>query len=134
MKKLGIYRLSNVGLDRVNYGGEAYSRSLQLELDEEAGTTRIIFECDDRPNWGEPNWCGFDPLPDGHSLLAIGHNWISNSRPYSSRLVELNKYQQVVWEVRFIDDTVGIYRADRIDGCATFHNLTYCPQLKHQLH
>ena len=122
------------GLDRVDYGGEAYSRAVQLELDESARTARIIFEYDDQPNWGEPNWGGFDPLPNGHSLLAIGHNWIANPRPYSSRLLELNKQQKVVWEARFVDKTAGIYRADRIDGCAIFNNLSYCPQLKHLQH
>lgn len=120
-----LFAVHDNGTERANYGGVNYSRGLQLELDQEAMTARIKFEYTE-PNWVEPIWSGYDVYPDGRSLVAIGHCWLCTSQKVAS-IIELDPAGQVLWRADMTNEKEHLYRAERIDGCDIFNNLTYCP-------
>ena len=113
------------GYDRDQYGGTAYSRALRLELDETHMTARIAFEYTE-PGWLEGIFGGFDWLPDGNYLLAIGHTSYQGSTGHNSSLVILSPAGKVLWRADFQTPQENIYRADHVDGCAVFANTRYC--------
>lgn len=122
------------GLYRAQHGGTAYSRALVLELDEDARTARIVTswrDVRDGEDWYSPAWGGLDLHPDGALDLALGHWWwLSPDAPFRSALARLVPDgaggADVAWRVEFDEPEIGLYRADRVDGCAAFGIEEYC--------
>lgn len=123
-----LFSAHDNGTERNLAGGTNYSRALQLKLDQQAMTATIQFEYTE-PSWVEPIWSGYDVLPDGRGLLAIGHCWLCTI-PKVAGLVELSAGAQPLWRADFKSEKEHIYRAQRIDGCELFSNRTYCPSGK----
>lgn len=120
-----LFAIHDNGVSREAYGGTAGSRALQLLVDEASMTAQIHLEYTE-PGWVEPIWGGYDIQPDGTSLLAIGHCWMSSENRVSS-LIELDPAAKVLWRADFPSEREDIYRSERIDGCEIFNNLAYCP-------
>ncbi len=116
------------GTDRLLVGGDAYTRALELEVDEDAGVVRIVSEYTEK-GWNEPFWGGHDVLSNGHRLIAMGHcGFCGLSDDFRSAVLELDGGNRPVWRLDFPEPAADlmIYRAQRIDGCAIFNNLDYC--------
>lgn len=113
------------GTERSAFGGTNKSRGLRLNVDQVNMTAQIAFEYTEA-NWVEPIWGGFDVLPTGNTLLALGHCWSCTSAKVAS-LVEIDPSATVVWRADFKTEREHVYRADRIDGCEIFNNREYCP-------
>ncbi len=120
------------GLLRREYGGAYnYSRALELELDEQAMTARITFEYDEADEgWLEEAWGGCDLLDNDNYFVAMGHCWGCNNDVHLSALVEVDPQGRQVSRLEWTNPQVALYRADRIDGCAIFNNVTYCPDVE----
>lgn len=115
------------GTGRSRYGGTDYSRALILKLNDTSRTAQIVSEYSE-PGWVEAVWGGYDLLPDGGSLLAMGHCWLCGPAiEHTSSLLELNERQEVVWRVDFSEPRAMLYRAEHIDSCDIFQNVTLCP-------
>ena len=111
----------------------AHSRIVEYELDFENETGELIWEWTEDA-WREPAWGGVDRLEGGNVLVAIGHcegASCDEVHPESrSRILEVDPdTDEVVWAYRYTDEDVGLYRAERIDGCDLFANARFCPQL-----
>lgn len=115
------------GTARSSYGGTNYSRGLHLKLDQTAMTATIAYEYKET-GWVEGYWGGFDVLDTGNNLIAMGH-FSSGSGTHYSALVETTPTGGVAWRADFKSEKDAIYRAERIDGCAIFNNVEYCPAL-----
>lgn len=109
--------------------GNWRSRALELELDEDARTARVVWEFTE-DGWYESIWGDVDRLADGHVLITRAH--CTRCQPNSdarTQLVEVDPAtDEVVWRLVFDDPEDAGYRAERIDGCAIFANEKYCPE------
>jgi hypothetical protein len=103
-----------------------HSRALELELDLEAHTAQIRWEYSE-PGWYEPMFGDVDRLPNGHVLLAQGHCvGCPGVQSRSSAIVEINPTtNEVVWRAD-LGEQHGMYRAERIAGCALFTATRWC--------
>ncbi len=109
--------------------GGAYSRVVIYTLDLAARTLQQVWDWTEE-DWLEPVWGDADLLEDGNVLVARGHCWDCSSADPDGRsaLIELEPQQDVpTWRLDFIGEFDGLYRAQRIDGCALFSNLRWCP-------
>jgi hypothetical protein len=107
--------------------GGSYSRALQLRVDEAARTLQIDWEFTE-PGWFESAWGDVDRLEDGDILILRGHCERCGSRGRTEVIEVEPDTGEVVWRITFDDPHVTSYRAQRIDGCALFDNLEYCPR------
>ena len=123
-----LFLVYDNGKTRSEVGGEDYTRVLVLRLNEQERTATIVLEYTE-PGWFEPIWGGMDLLPNGHYLVARGHCPLCISTPNTSALIEIDAEAQVVWRLDYQNENEVFYRADRVDGCALFHNVAYCPDL-----
>jgi hypothetical protein len=106
--------------------GSYTTRALELVIDPIGRTATPTWSWTE-PGWYEPIWGDIDELPTGTYLLARGHCGGCNKN-LRSEVVEMERATgEVVWRLRFDETRWGIYRAQRIDGCAMFHNARYCP-------
>jgi len=143
------------GSDRLFAGAAGYSRLVKLQLNEAASpkTARILYEYTewngdntDPANWAEPFWGGYDEIDNGQHILAAqghcsfcalpaGQGGTSSAPSHNSTLLELAPTlpsgATPLWKAVFASPDTMIYRAQHIDGCAIFNNLTYCPSLGH---
>ncbi len=104
----------------------AYSQVLELVLDVDARTATRTWTWSE-PGWYEPAFGDADELDDGGVLIAMGHCG-SCGESSVSQIVEVDRTSgEVDWRLRFDSSDYGIYRAERIDGCAIFHHTSYCP-------
>jgi len=81
-------------------------------------------------DWAEPIWGDVDDLGNDHLLITRGHcdGCAGVNTESRSEILELDRAtEDVVWRVRFPHFDDGLYRAERIDGCALFANEKYCP-------
>lgn len=108
----------------------AYSRVVEYAIDRDARTATQLWE------WTEPGWFELlygdaDRLPDGHVLVARGHcddcALVTNDALRSDVLALDPVAGAVSWRLWTDDPSIGLYRAERIDGCALFHHVGYCP-------
>jgi hypothetical protein len=61
-------------------------------------------------------------------LVATGHTTGQGTGP--GWILEVDPAtDEVVWRLDFTSWTDGLYRAERIDGCAVFGNVRTCPAL-----
>lgn len=106
--------------------GAAYSRLLELELDEVARTAKVVWTWTE-PGWYEPIWGDVDRLPDGRVQLVRAH--CGACKPGQvTEVVEVDPATgEVVWRLTFDTEDDAGFRAERIDGCALFANERYCP-------
>jgi len=105
----------------------AYSQLLELVVDVEARTATRTWTWTEA-GWYEPIWGDADELPDGSVLATRGHCG-SCPPPSVSEIVEVDRATgEVDWRLRFDAGQWGIYRSQRIDGCAVFHHASYCPE------
>ena len=113
------------GWTRPGSGG-SYSRGVELELDEEAGTAQIVWEFT-RDGWYEPIWGDADYHGDDRIILTRGHCDSCSTNVGPSAIWEVDREsREVVWELSFDDRSDSIYRSERIDGCGIFNNQKYC--------
>lgn len=111
-----------------NGNNDRGSRVVELALDTTAWTAQETWSWTE-PGWREPIWGDVDALGDDHVLITRGHcAECSAATPDSrSEILELDRSSgDVVWRVRFPNPDDGLYRAERIDGCALFANDKYC--------
>jgi hypothetical protein len=104
------------------------TRIVELTLDTENWTAQESWSWTEE-GWQEPIWGDVDDLGNGHLLITRGHcDECSGANSASrSEILELNREtEEVVWRVRFPRADDGLYRAQRIDGCAIFANEKYC--------
>jgi len=110
--------------------GEAYSQALELQLDHERRQAQITWSWTEQ-RWREKKTGDADLLDNGNVLIAMGHTYRDRGEDErSSALVEVERDgDEVVWRLEFDEPTDGIYKAERIDGCAVLNHLGYCPSL-----
>lgn len=116
-----------------NRPGGSYSRVAEYDLDLDARTATLLWTWTE-PDWYDPTLGDADRLPDGHVLVAQGFN--VKKTPESadrSEIVELVPPDDVVWRLTMTRPETPLYRADRIDACDIFGNLTFCPRLADRL-
>jgi hypothetical protein len=102
-----------------------YSQVLELVVDPVARTATRTWTWTE-PGWYEPVWGDADELPDGGVLVARGHCRTCGNG--TSEIIEVDRPSgDVDWRLRFTGDPQSLYRAQRIDGCAIFHHVGYCP-------
>ncbi len=107
------------------------SRALQIELDQEAQHASYSWSWT-RDDWQEQAWGGTDWLEEDRVPIAIGHcNTCEDSDPDNrSAVLEVDQLSdEVVWSYAFEEEVVGLYRAERVDGCGLFSSLRWCPEL-----
>ncbi len=110
-------------------GGIPYSRILELEVDQLARTARISWQWTE-DDWFEPLWGDVDQLENGNVFITRGHCLFCTPGQVS-QLLEVDRVtEEVVWRLAFDSEVDGIYRAERIDGCALFDNSAYCEDLR----
>ncbi len=105
------------------------SRILELQLNRELGVAVSTWSWTES-GWEEPIWGDVDELEGGNLLITRGHcSDCSTANPDSvSDIIELDREtEEIVWRISFEDSDSGIYRAERIEGCALFVNARYCP-------
>ena len=112
-------------------GGLPYSRIAEYLLDIPARTATLTWTWTE-PNWYEPYYGDADRLPSGHVLVAMGHcNCVEQVADHHSAIAEIDpENDEVVWRLETADPQDGLYRAERIDGCALFANAKYCPAIE----
>jgi hypothetical protein len=109
--------------------GGSYSRVVMYTLDIAERTIQQTWDWTE-DHWTEPVWGDADLLSNGHVLVARGHCWDCNSADPDGRsaLIELDPtLDEPTWRLDFTSDRDGLYRAQRIDGCALFDNQRWCP-------
>ncbi|MCP4808348.1 MAG: hypothetical protein GY913_33350 [Proteobacteria bacterium] len=108
-----------------------HSSVREFQLDLIHGTYELDWEWTE-DDWQEPAWGGADWLGDDRILLAIGHcpgcdGALDSSR---ARILEVDQVtDDVVWSYRWEDESVGLYRAERLEGCDVFANARFCPEV-----
>ena len=112
-------------------GVPGFSRAVELALDLDEMTATPTWEWTE-DGWYETAFGDADALPGGNVLIAQGHCYFcTESTPdRRSAIVEVDREHTgpdaVVWRLDFGEEESGIYRAERVDGCALFHNAKYC--------
>ena len=110
--------------------GGGFSRVLELELDWDAREARVATDWRE-DGWYEPILGDADRLENGHVLVSRGRCWdycgLAGLGDRRSNIVEFAPPGDVVWKLEFGEDQ-GIYRAERVDGCALFNNIAYCAE------
>jgi len=114
--------------------GVDFTRVVELQLDETARTARIVWE------WTESGW--FDPitgdadrLDNGNVLVTMGHCPCCTQHGDGldenlSAVIEVDPdTDEVIWRQDWVDESRGVYRADKLDGCAIFANAALCPSV-----
>ena len=104
------------------------SRIVELELDQANRIARETWSWKEE-GWHQPIWGDVDDLGNGHLLITRGHcQGCGGVDPDSrSEIVEVDRETgEVVWRVSFPHADDGLYRSERIDGCALFENARYC--------
>ncbi len=107
------------------------SHAREIELDHETSTARYSWTWT-RDDWQEQAWGGTDWLGDDRVLVAIGHcNTCDDSDPDSrTAVLEVDQLSdEVIWSYAFDEESVGLYRAERVGGCGLFSSLRWCPEL-----
>jgi hypothetical protein len=107
-------------------GGNS-SRALSLRVDEAARTAQIEWEFTEE-GWFESVWGDVDRLEDGDVLILRGHCERCGTDGLTEVIEVDPDTNEVVWRITFEDPHITSYRAQRIDGCALFHNQQYCPR------
>ncbi len=110
---------------------EETSRGVEFTLDLDDRTARVSWEWTER-DFREQAWGDIDRLPSGDVLLGIGHCAACSASDPQSRtaVVEVDRSTgEVIWRLRWEDDTDGLYRAQRLSGCELFANAATCPSL-----
>lgn len=127
--------LHDNGTDRPISDSEKYSQVMELELDLEAMTATVLW------TWTEEGWFeavvgDSDRLENGNILVGRGHCdccwWRGWKLPVGSNtaVIELDgETREVLWRLDWESADNGLYRAERVDGCALFANAAYCPDL-----
>jgi hypothetical protein len=113
-----------------NRGLGQQSRALQLHLDTEAMTARIVWQWTEE-GWYETVWGGVDVLEGGSVLIARGHCSFCPTADISlpTEVTEVDPATDaVLWRLVFPTREDGLYRAERLAGCAIFANAAYCPE------
>jgi hypothetical protein len=107
---------------------EPFSRVLELELDLDALTAKQIWTYTEQ-GWQEPLFGDADRLQNGHVLIAQGHSYDDGKNPGTSAVVQVDPATgQAVWRADFPDPRAGLYRAERIDGCALLTSERWCTE------
>ena len=112
--------------DNQGLGGQ--SRALQLQLDMEAMTAQIVWQWTEA-GWYEMVWGDTDVLEGGTVLIARGHCSFCPTADISlpTDVIEVDPSTDgVIWQLGFPTRDDGLYRAERLDGCALFANAAYC--------
>ncbi|MBM4373169.1 MAG: aryl-sulfate sulfotransferase, partial [Deltaproteobacteria bacterium] len=90
-------------------GERAWSRALELEIDEDAKTVRKVWEFVPDPKIFTPIWGDADRQPNGNTLITFG----ARSTSERTHLIEVTPGGQEIWHlappVRW-----GIYRSERV--------------------
>ncbi len=109
-------------------GGE-YSRALELSIDEKAMKAKAVWSWHNKPDLFTPIWGDADRLKNGNTLIVFGnrvpltfslgisgHTLSGRKIPtQASRIIEVTKEGEKVWEIEFSPPQWGTYRAERID-------------------
>lgn len=119
----------------VNKDSDFLSRALTLMVDQYNKKAFIQSEYREA-NWAEKIWGGYDRLQDGSSLIAMGHCWILTPGSHNSSLVLLSLEdtdndgnRDILWRADFINPKSTLYRAEHIDACDIFNNVSLCPAM-----
>jgi hypothetical protein len=105
-------------------GGE-YSKALELSLDEESMEAKAVWSWRNAPDLFTPIWGDANRLNNGNTLIVFGNRvplrggltHLSGHRipTQTTRIIEVTKDGEKVWELEFIPSSWGVYRAERID-------------------
>lgn len=99
----------NGGGRPAKYGGN-YSRAVELEIEEDKMEAKAVW-C-----WGRelclftPIWGDADRLENGNTLITFG----TRTHPKTSRLIEITREKEVVWDIELKPSGWGMYRAERL--------------------
>lgn len=107
------------------------STAREFEVDFVKEDFELVWEWHEDP-WQEPAWGGTDWLDGDHVLVAIGHcpGCDGSTDASRSRILEVDRAtDEVIWAYRWEQESVGLYRAERLGGCDVFHNARFCPEL-----
>ncbi len=111
--------------------GEDRSQVVEFGLDVEGGTLTKLWAWEE-PDFLESIWGDADRTPGGeHVLIARGHcfNCPDAIAGTHSALVEVDTATgEEVWRLQFEQEEDALYRAERLEGCALFTQVTACEQ------
>jgi hypothetical protein len=106
-----------------------FSRVMELELDDDAGTARLLWTWTE-PGWFEPIFGDADRVGAERVRVTKGHSSTVASEPerWSSIVEVAPDSGDVLWRLDFTSHLDGVYRSDWLDGCAVFPtNTRLCP-------
>jgi hypothetical protein len=92
------------------HDGRPFSRLIEIEIDEPAGTARVVWSFRPEPDIYAWAWGDADRLSNGNTLGTFGHV-LEGER---ARLFEVAPDGRVVWELLYPKGW-GSYRADRVE-------------------
>jgi hypothetical protein len=106
--------------------GGNYTRIVEMQLNLEQMTATPVWTWTE-PGWVEPIWGDVDVLGD-HLLVTRAHCVdCVRAGDAPSALIEVDKAtKEVVWRLEMPELVDGLYRAERLGGCAVFHNTRWC--------
>lgn len=107
-----------------------YSRVLELEIDLVAEEALLVWSWSE-DGWYEPLMGDADRLEGGNILISRGRCWDFcpvGEGDRASNITEISPAGEALWRLDF-GDRQGVYRSERVDGCALFNNVAYCPEL-----
>ncbi len=127
------YALPSVLVHDNGYGrpGDDYSRAMELHVDVARREARLVWAWTEE-GWSEPVWGDLDRLANGDVLLTQGHCWDCGTGDPARRstVLELDpRDDAVIWRLVMPEERAGVYRAERIGGCALFGSVAECPEL-----
>jgi hypothetical protein len=127
------YALPSVLVHDNGYGrpGDDYSRAIELHVDVARREARLVWAWTEE-GWSEPVWGDLDRLANGDVLLTQGHCWDCGTGDPARRstVLELDpRDDAVIWRLVMPEERAGVYRAERIGGCALFGSVAECPEL-----
>jgi hypothetical protein len=108
---------------------EAYSRVVELRLDEAARTATLLWSYRE-DGWYTPIWGDADWLPDGDVLVVRAVCAACGAGPRErTQLMQVDPERgEVVWRLTHDEVQDTGYRATRLGGCDLFANRQLCPE------
>ena len=110
-----------------NRGRHGSTRVVEYEVDTLARTLRVVDEWTE-DGWYEPHFGSVDELPGDRWLIGRGHDYRDGPEGHVSQVMEVDRTtREVVHRLIAPSEFDAFYRAERLDGCAMFHNTAHCP-------
>ncbi len=121
----GNILLFDNGAHRPEEQGGEFSRALELSLDEKAMKAKAVWSWRNSPDLFTPIWGDADRLENGNTLMVFGNRFpltgllmhcTGRKVPtQTTRIIEVTRSGEKVWELEFAPSQWGVYRAERID-------------------